>query len=473
MKADTSPARVSFLGAARSVTGSRYLVEAGDSRVMVDCGLHQERDQNAKNWEPFSFPADRLDAVVLTHAHLDHCGLLPRLVRDGYEGRIFCTPPTAEIARIVMLDSARLQVEDVENKKKRHDQQKKISPHPLVPLYTEKDAENAASLFMAVSLREQTEIAPGIAAEYFEAGHILGSASIRLRIKTGSGERTVLFSGDIGRWNKPILKDPDPFTPSDYIVMESTYGDRTHDKEDRIRSDLGDIIKRTVKAGGNIVIPSFAIERSQEILYYLNNLLMADEIPSLMVFLDSPMATKVTEVFGHHPEYLDSETLGLIRSKKSPFEFRSLVISRRTEDSKAINQIKGSVIIIAGAGMCTGGRIKHHLIHNISRPESTILFVGYQAAGTLGREILNGASTVRILGETMRVKARIERIEGFSAHADRDELIRWTGSQAAAPRRVFVTHGEPETAESFAGFLAEKRGWKVSVPSAGETASLE
>jgi metallo-beta-lactamase family protein len=470
MALDSSNARLSFLGAARAVTGSRYLVEAGGKHMMIDCGLHQERDQNAKNWEPFSIPPDRIDAVLLTHAHLDHCGLLPRLVREGFKGGIFSTAPTAEIARIVMLDSAKLQVEDAENKMKRHARQNRKSPHPLVPLYTEQDAENAAKLFSAIELRKPFEILPGITAEYFEAGHIFGSASIRLSLGNG---RSVLFSGDIGRWDKPILEDPDPFTPSDYIIMESTYGDRTHGSENSIRTELGDIIKTTVKTGGNIVIPSFAIERSQEILYYLNKLLMAKEIPNLMVFLDSPMATKVTEVFGRHPEYLDEETLALIRGKNSPFEFRSLIITRRSEDSKAINYIKGSVIIIAGAGMCTGGRIKHHLARNITRPESTVLFVGYQAAGTLGREILDGARSVRILGESLGVKARVRRIEGFSAHADRDELLRWTRSQDKPPRGVFVTHGESAVAESFAGFLMKERGWKVTVPDAGQTAALD
>ncbi len=462
--------RISFQGAARSVTGSRYILESGGKHVMVDCGLYQEREQNARNWEPFPFPSDRVDAVVLTHAHLDHCGLLPRLVRDGFTGRILCTAPTAEIAKIVMLDSARIQMEDAENKKKRHERQKRKSPHPVVPLYTEADAENAASRFTAVDLRSETEICPGISAEYFEAGHILGSASVRLKM---DGGRSVLFSGDIGRWNKPILNDPDPFTQSDYIVMESTYGDRVHDPEDRIQGDLKAIIMDTVRSGGNIVIPSFAIERSQEILYYLNKLIMANEIPSLMTFLDSPMATRVTEVFGKHPEFLDEETLQLIRDKKSPFEIRSLVMARRKEDSKAINLIKGSVIILAGAGMCTGGRIKHHLLHNITRPESTILFVGYQAAGTLGREIVDGAKTVRILGEQLKVRAKIRRIEGFSAHADREELLKWTESQDAPPRGVFVTHGESEIADAFAGLLSQKRGWKTTVPSAGQTIAID
>jgi metallo-beta-lactamase family protein len=473
-----SALRLSFLGAARSVTGSRYLLEAPGGRVLVDCGLHQERDQNARNWEPFSIAPDRIDAVLLTHAHLDHCGLLPRMAREGFRGRIYCTGPTAEIARIVMLDSARIQVEDAENKKKRHRKEGRESPHPPVPLYTEKDAETAASMFRTVRFSETVSIGEGFFAEFFEAGHILGSASIRVTaaFKHGGGEntaRSVFFSGDIGRWNKPILNDPDPCDRADYLIMESTYGDRLHEGEERIQSGLKEIVVSTVKAGGNVVIPSFAIERSQEVLFYLNGLLLENKIPRVPVFLDSPMATRVTEVFGKYPEFLDAETLDLIRANESPFDIPGLVTVRSTQDSKAINDLKESAIIIAGSGMCTGGRIKHHLVRNVSRPQSSILFVGYQATGTLGREIAGGEREVRILGQKLPVKARVFRLEGFSAHADRNELMRWADCQKKKPRRVFITHGEPEIAAGFASFLAGKKGWSVSVPVQGQAFSLD
>ncbi len=465
--------RLSFLGAARSVTGSRFLLEAGPSRVMVDCGLCQERDLQSRNWDPFTVPPDRLDAVLLTHAHLDHCGLLPRLAREGYRGPIYATGPTAEIARIVMLDSARLQVEDVEQKKARHERENRKSPRPLVPLYTEQDAEAAASLFRTVSFGETVRIRDGLTAEFFEAGHILGSASIRLRAGRNGDSRSVLFSGDIGRWNRPIIRDPRPCDAADYVVMESTYGDSLHGDDSIIGSQLAATVARTVAAGGNIVVPSFAIERSQEVLYYLNSLLREDRVPHLLVFLDSPMATKVTDVFMHWPGFFDEDMALLLKEDRSPFDPPGLVMTRSVEESKSINRISGSAVIIAGAGMCTGGRIKHHLARNITRAECTILFVGYQAQGTLGRAILDGAREVRILGEMLPVRARVERIEGFSAHADRSELLRWTAALAQPPRRAFVIHGEPATALHFADTLRAERRWTVDVPGPGQVAELD
>ncbi|MGA2479747.1 MAG: MBL fold metallo-hydrolase [Spirochaetia bacterium] len=468
----SSSLHLSFLGAAKSVTGSRFLLETDRAHIMVDCGLSQERDMQSKNWEPFSLPPDRMDEVLLTHAHLDHCGLLPRLVREGFRGRILATGPTAEIARIVMLDSARLQVEDVEQKKRRHQEEKRSSPHPLEPLYTEKDAEAAAALFHVVKFGEPVALAGGLEAEFFEAGHILGSASIRVRSGRGGDSRTVLFSGDIGRWDRPIINDPDPCDQADYVLMESTYGDSLHGNDEEIGAALQRIITRTVTAGGNIVIPSFAIERSQEVLYYLNTLLRANKIPHLLVFLDSPMATRVTDVFGHWPDFFDPDMARLIREKQSPFELPGLVMCRSAEESKAINRITGSAIIVAGAGMCTGGRIKYHLVRNIARGESTILFVGYQAEGTLGREIVDGARQVRILGHMLPVKAKVERIPGFSAHADRDELLRWASKQKSRPRQAFVIHGEPAVAGHFSTTLKEKLGWNAMVPSPGQAVDL-
>jgi metallo-beta-lactamase family protein len=468
----SAPIRLSFLGAARSVTGSRFMLESGGARILVDCGLSQEREMQSRNWEPFPVAPDRLDAVLLTHAHLDHCGLLPRLVREGFRGAVFATAPTAEIAKIVMLDSARLQREDVEHKRKRHQEEKRSSPRPLAPLYDEKDAEDAASLFRSVSYGSPVGVADGIEAEYLEAGHILGSASIRVRVGQGSAARTVLFSGDIGRWDRPILNDPAPRGTADYVLMESTYGDSLHGNEEEIGKSLQSIIMDAVEAGGNIIIPSFAIERSQEVLYYLSALLDTDSIPHLLVFLDSPMATKVTDVFRHYPEFFDQDMRDLIRQNRSPFDLRGLIMARRVEDSKAINRISGSVIVLAGAGMCTGGRIKHHLVHNIGRSESTILFVGYQAEGTLGRLILDGARTVRILGQSLTVKARVARIPGFSAHADREELLRWASCLEAPPRQAFVIHGEPAVADRFSQTLRERMGWKATVPAQGQSVEL-
>ncbi|HVO40662.1 MAG TPA: MBL fold metallo-hydrolase [Spirochaetia bacterium] len=467
-----STARLSFLGAARSVTGSRFLLESSGGTVLVDCGLSQERDMQSKNWEPFPVPPDRIDAVLLTHAHLDHCGLLPRLVKQGFRGKILCTGPTADIARIVMLDSARLQVEDAEQKRARHQREGRTGRFPAAPLYEEKDAQDAASRFQVIELEKPATVGHGITAEFFEAGHILGAASIRVRLGANGGERTVLFSGDIGRWDRPIINDPRPCDQADYVLMESTYGDSLHDSDAQIGAALAKIITETVSARGNLVIPSFAVERSQDILWYLNDLLRSDRIPHLLVFLDSPMATKVTDVFSRWPQYFDVEMQEALRQNRSPFDLPGLVMARSTDDSKAINRITGSVLIISGAGMCTGGRIKHHLVRNISRPESCILFAGYQAEGTLGRQIVEGAAQVRILGQTLPVKARVRRIEGFSGHADREELLRWASSLKKPPRQAFVIHGEPEIAEKFRGTLRAKLGWQASVPSPGQSVDI-
>jgi metallo-beta-lactamase family protein len=473
MAASDSAPVLSFLGAARTVTGSRFLLETSAARVLVDCGLCQERELQSRNWEPFPVPADRLDAVLLTHAHLDHCGLLPRLAKEGFRGRVYGTGPTGEIAKIVMLDSARLQAEDVEHKQRRHQKEGRQGPHPLAPLYSEADAEAAAARFIAVELGRTVDVAEGIQAEFHEAGHILGSASIRVRVGAGGQARRVLFSGDIGRWGTPILNDPAPCDGADYVVMESTYGDSLHGRESGIADELARVINETTAAGGNVVIPSFAIERSQEVLYHLNRLLGENRIPHVLTFLDSPMAVKVTGVFTKWTRFHDADMAALTRQGRSPFDLPGLVMTASVDESKAINRVRGTAIIIAGAGMCTGGRIKHHLVRNITRRESRILFVGYQAAGTLGRQILDGAPRVRIFGEELPVRARIERITGFSAHADRDELLRWASAQTTAPRRAFVVHGEPEVAEHFRATLAKDRGWQAQVPGPGDRVTLE
>jgi metallo-beta-lactamase family protein len=287
---------------------------------------------------------------------------------------------------------------------------------------------------------------------------------IKVRISKDGEERGLLFSGDIGRWNSPILRDPTVFDEADYVLVESTYGDRLHESSEDIRAKLAEVVNSTVGVGGNLVIPSFAIERCQDVLYYLNKLLFEDRIPHIVVFVDSPMAVSVTRVFEHHPELYDKEMLELVWQGKSPFDFPGLTMVRTIDESKAINHIKGSVMIIAGSGMCTGGRIKHHLVTNISRSESCVLFVGYQAVGTLGRQIVEGAKEVRILGQMHPVRARVVQIDGFSAHADKDELLRWLSGFKRPPRRLFVVHGEPDAASSFAALVGERTGWETSVP---------
>jgi len=319
-------------------------------------------------------------------------------------------------------------------------------------------------LLTPVAYKTAAPVAAGMTASFRESGHIFGSTSVKLTIGQGAGSRAIVFSGDIGRWGMPIINDPDPFDAADYILTEATYGDRLHGETKDIPGELARIVNETHKAGGNIVIPSFAVERTQELLYHLNALLRANRIPHLFTFVDSPMAIKVTEIFKNHPELFDPETMELLEKGIHPCDLPGLTMSNTVDQSKAINHIKGTAIIIAGSGMCTGGRIKHHLKNNISRPESTILFVGYQAVGTLGRLILDGVNPIRIFGEEQEVKARIAKISGFSAHADQNELMRWVGALKKAPSRVFITHGEPAAANAYKKRLEEKTGWNCTVP---------
>ncbi len=453
-----------FMGAARNVTGSRYLVEANGRKILVDCGLYQERRFQYRNWEPSRVPPGEISAVLLTHAHLDHCGLLPKLVREGFRGRVICTPATADITQIILLDSAKIQEEDAAYKKKRHLREGRQGPYPEIPLYTVADAEAVIPLFDPTDYDEPVALGEGIEATFYDAGHVLGSSMIRLVISQGEQKRSIIFSGDIGRWDRPILEDPRVFRKTDYIVMESTYGDREHRGTGEIDTELEEIIKEAIAAGGNIIVPSFALQRTQEILYYLNVLRIEDRIPDLPVYLDSPMAIRITEVFKRHSELFDREMKDLLRRNLSPFDFPGLKMVQTVDESKSLNNVKGTAMIIAGSGMCTGGRIKHHLVNNISRPECTIMFTGYQAEGTLGRRIIDGARSVRIHGQPRAVRARITQIQGFSAHADRDGLIRWLSKLTTEPRRIFVTHGEKRAAESFSRYLREKTGCETTVP---------
>ncbi|MDP2743724.1 MAG: MBL fold metallo-hydrolase [Dehalococcoidia bacterium] len=466
--------KLRFLGAAGNVTGSRYLLETGNRRLLVDCGLHQEREFRARDWQPFPVSPDTIDAVLLTHAHLDHCGMLPKLVHEGFRGRIYCTEATAELAQLILLDSAHLQEEDAAFKKRRHEREGRRGPFTEAPLYTIEDARASFPLFSPIEYGEPVRLGKQVEATFHDAGHVLGSAMIKVVISQGLEKTTVLFSGDIGRWDRPILENPTIFKDEvDYVVMESTYGDRLHDRSTSIGEELAGIINSTTGAGGNIVVPSFALERTQEILYYLNDLLATDRIPHIMVFLDSPLAVDITKAFQRHEGLFDEEMRKLVAANRSPFDFPGLKMVRSVDASKAINHIRGTVMIIAGSGMCTGGRIKHHLVANISRPESTILFAGYQAVGTLGRQIVDGARTVRILGQHYPVRARIVQMPGLSAHADRDDLFRWLSALPKPPKCVFVTHGEPDAALKFGEFLSAKTGWNVSQPRYGDETILE
>lgn len=456
--------QLKFLGATQNVTGSSYFLEVNSKKILVDCGLYQEREFRARNWNPFPVNPHKIDLVLLTHAHLDHCGLLPKLVREGFKGKILCTPPTQDIAKIVLLDAAHIQEEDAQFKRKRHQREGRKGPYPEVPLYREEDVREVFPLFESVEYEKTVNITDSLSVTFYEAGHILGSSMIKIKVKSGGTTRTILFSGDVGRWDKPITRDPTLFDQADYILVESTYGDRFHEDVSDIKSMICKVINSTDEKNGNVIIPTFAVERAQELLYYLSELLQEDRIPHLLTFVDSPMAIQVTEVFQQHKNYFDQQTLKRLYSGDTPFYFSTLRLTRSVEESKAINHIKGSCIIIAGSGMCTGGRIKHHLVNNISRAESSLLFIGYQARGTLGREILEKPKNVRIHGQVYPVKANIIQINGFSAHADQGELLKWLSGLQSSPRKVFVTHGEKEVAFKFADILREKFNWNVVIP---------
>jgi metallo-beta-lactamase family protein len=445
---------VTSLGAACNVTGSRHLIEADGVRLLVDCGLYQERDFMARNWEAFPVPPSSIHAVLLTHAHIDHCGFLPRLAKDGFAGTVWATNATAEVAPIVLADTARLQVEEVETKRRRHEREGRNSQFPQRALYDEDDVDRLVRRFATVEFGTATEVAPGIRATWLPAGHIIGAAMILVEVEQAGGApaKRLLFSGDLGRWDRPLVPDPSDPPFADLVLVESTYGDRLHTAEHDIPGQLERIIGETVRLGGSVLIPSFAVERAQELLWYLDRLHRVGRLPSIPVFLDSPMAVNLLEVYRRHPEALDQETrdvgfhLGTVRCTKS------------REESKAINDHVGSAIIIAGSGMLNGGRIKHHLAQHLDNPASCLLFVGYQAKGTLGRQLVEGARRVRLFGREREVSLRVEQVQGFSGHADRDEILAWLGRMQPKPGRVGIIHGGESVAPAFARLVAETLG---------------
>ncbi|MBM3997927.1 MAG: MBL fold metallo-hydrolase [Planctomycetes bacterium] len=480
--------RLHFLGANRQVTGSRYCLEWDGRQVMIDCGLFQEREYVARNWNRCPIPAKNVRALLLTHIHIDHSGLIPKLVAEGFRGPIFCTRPTAALARIMLLDSARIQMEDVQYKRKRHRREGRRGAHPEVPLYTDTDVEDALRLFEPVAYDDPLEVDRGMRVTFFDAGHILGSALLRIDVEhrggvgtgdangpagDGAGMRRFLFSGDLGQWDKPLIRDPTLVDGADYVVLESTYGDRMHETERPVDEQLAEVVAQTVARGGKVVVPVFAVERAQELVYLISGLAHDRKIPELPVFLDSPMAADVTEIFRRFSECLDEETLARIEADRSPFHYSGLRFARTVEESKQVNAFDEPCVILSTSGMCTEGRIKHHLRRTIEDSRNTILFVGFQGRGTLGRRIVDREPEVRIHGRAFRVRADVRQISGFSAHADQGGLLRWLGAFRRPPHRVFLTHGEESASKGLADVIRERFGWPTSIPTYQEVFPLQ
>lgn len=456
--------KIHFLGANRQVTGSRYVLEVGARRIMIDCGLFQERPYLDRNWSCCPVEPASIDAVVLTHVHIDHSGWLPRLVQQGFQGPIYATAPSVALARIMLLDAAKIQMEDAAYKKKRHAKEGRRGPHPEVPLYTDEDAEAAIKLFKPVGYRKPLNLGDGLQVTFVDAGHVLGSAVLLFDVARQEGDRRIVFSGDLGQMGKPLIRDPSFIDGGDYVVLESTYGDRNHDPMGPVADQLAEAIRRTVARGGKVVIPAFALERTQELLYHISGLVHNDAIPSVPVFVDSPMAADVTEVFQRFPDCLDEETWQRLADKQSPWQFEGLRFARTVDESKQINLVRQPCIIMSTSGMCTEGRIKHHLRATIEDDRNTIVFVGYQAQGTLGRRILDGEPVVRIHGQNYRVRAEVTQISGFSAHADQRGLLSWLAAFRQKPRKVFLTHGEETVSQTFSGLIQERLHWPVAIP---------
>ena len=454
--------KLSFHGADRGVTGSCHLIECAGKKILIDCGLYQGgREAEESNAKPFGFDPSKIDCVLLTHAHLDHCGRLPLLVKRGFKGEIVTTSATRELARLVMVDAAHIQEEEARKQALRSGNHRRHSA-PDTPLYSILDAFNALDLFgRTASYNQAVEVAPGIRATFMDAGHILGSASIFLELEEGEKNRSVLFSGDLGNTGRPLLRDPVTPPRADVVVMETTYGDRLHKPFNPSVEEFHEAVADTFRRGGNVVIPTFALERAQEILYFLREGIEQGKLSrTTQAFLDSPMAISATEIFEHHPECYEDKTAELFREGRDPFHLPGLHFTRESTESMAINQIGGGSVIMAGSGMCTGGRIKHHLKHNLARHDSSIIFVGYAATGTLARQLIDGEKTVRIFGEEIHVRAKIHTINGFSAHADQAELLAWHGSMEGVAR-TFLVHGEELAMSNFAALL---KNTKVEMP---------
>lgn len=467
---------VTFWGAARTVTGSMHLVTVGGRRLLLDCGLFQGKRKLAfERNKTLPFDPRSIDAVVLSHAHIDHCGNLPSLVRGGFAGQIHATAATRDLCAYMLVDSAKIQESDVAYTNRRRVAKGET---PFEPLYTVDDAVETLRRFVTIDYDRPFEPIPGTRATFVNAGHILGAASVALDLDEGGRPVRLVFSGDIGRKNQPILEDPRVIDGADYVIMESTYGDRSHEGTGEAMETLRRVIQQTcIERRGKLLIPAFAVGRTQEIVYRLNQLWESGRLPSVDVFVDSPLAVNATGVFLAHPECFDAEMRATIlrESDHDALGFSRLRYTRNVEESKALNFLDGPAVIISASGMCEGGRILHHLKNNLGDPRTTVLFVGFQAESTLGRYILDGHDPVKIYGESHAVRANIQKIDGYSAHADRDELLDWAARtrDGGKVRRTFLVHGEPPAMFAFASGLREQGFQHVEIPERGQTFDLQ
>ncbi len=450
-------ATLQFLGAAGTVTGSRFLLEHDGKRVLIDCGLFQGRKEwRQRNWSPWPVPPKTIDAVILTHAHIDHSGGLPRLVREGFNGPVYCTPGTRDLCGLLLPDSAHLQEEEA-----RYANKERYSRHsPALPLYGTEDALKALRLFETFRYDKPKEILPGITVTFTRAGHILGSAVVTVDL--GGTQERVVFTGDLGRYNAPILRDPEGVRHATTLVAESTYGNREHKDSDPTEA-LAEVVRKTYARGGVLVIPAFAVGRTQEILFRLRRLEDAERIPVQDVYVDSPMACDATPLYLAHADDHDLVMSSLIDQGRSPLATARTKFANRVADSKRLNGLKGPFVIISASGMATGGRVLHHLEHRLPHEENTVLFVGYQPEGTRGRRLLEGEGEIKMHGRIIKARAEIAQISGFSAHADYKEMMRWMDGFESPPQQTLLVHGEPDALEGMRKRV-EARGWKAHVP---------
>lgn len=459
--------QLTFHGAARTVTGSKYLLETDDARVLIDCGMFQGlKKLRQKNWEPTPFDVKSLDAVMLTHAHLDHVGYLPRVVKEGFNHRILCTPATAKLAELIMLDSAKIQEYDAQYANK-----KGFSKHkPALPLYEGKDVLQTVKLLREVDREKWHQVAGSVYAKFHDAGHLLGSNMIEVEVRQGDKPLRILFSGDVGRYDGPLYHDPSPPPECDVLVCESTYGNRDHPDAD-LPEALAEVINRAVKRGGAMLMASFAVGRAQQLIYLMQVLKCEGKIPDLPIYLDSPMSCNATDIYREHSIDHDLSE-GELCGDRPVLGGPAVHLCRSVDESKGLNNVEGPAVIISSSGMMTAGRILHHLKRRLPERKNTVILGGYMAVGTRGRHLEEGAASLRIHGQDIAVHAAIEKVPGLSGHADRSELLRWLGGLKTDPQQVFLTHGEPDSAEALADTLRKERGWKVAVPDLGESHKL-